>query len=415
MRSILFSLILLVGVLSAQSQLYEDAYRKAMADGKVSKDEREMLDLLQKSLGLEEDEILEIQRRVAGTTEVSIGLSRTGRRRVIAQNMLYGNGLYGWALPYVLGVESGSVYAGMQLLAITGGFYFSWQYTKNMDIPLARATFQNAGSGLGLASAYPLVMLIGPDRWEEFDPEAKILLTYMMVSVPVGIGMGDRLYRQWRPSDGQALAITSAGGLASFNALMGHLLVTAEEGPKDEENWLRLNSLLLYGGYLGGSYLGWRQFSNESLTMGDAYFMSLGSLLGSIMGLELVLITEPDYKPLLMTLLLSIDGVTYAAYKLGSGFDLTTGETAIVGLGSFAAYTAFRGITYILDLDQSSKGLMVGDIISYMTGAYLTFRALEPQREIASAHNQSFRLAVSPTILTAGQHPVPALGVNIQF
>ena len=409
-----FYLVFLASFLFAQSEVYENAFREALEDGKISKDEEKMLNSMQKSLGLEEDEVLEIRRRVAGSSETSVGLSRAGRWQVFWRNISYGNILYGFGIPYVLGVKSPNVYAGTQLLAAAGGFYFTWRYTKDMDIPRGRATFQNAGSVLGLASIYPLVMLVGFDNWISFDPDFKIGLTYMMAAVPAGIMLGDRLYRGWQPTDGQALAVIGAGVLSTFHALAAQLLVTPV-APEITENWLRLNSLLVYGGYLGGSYLGWRFISHETLTTGDASFLALGSALGLLTGSRLISITEASYKPAIITMLLSLDAVTYAAYRLGKGYDLTVGETAIVGLGSFAGYAAYRGLTLVVGMDQSGKGLMVGDIISYLAGGYLTFRLINPLNELSAGQRGSLQFSLSPGLWRVDRRLVPGLNASIGF
>ncbi len=407
-------LVFLASFLFAQSEVYESAFREALEDGKISRDEQKMLNSLQKSLGLEEDEVLEIRRRAAGSSETSVGLSRAGRRQVILQNISYGNMLYGFGIPYVLGVESPNVYAGAQLLAAAGGFYFTWRYTKDMDIPRSRATFQSVGSALGLASTYPLVMLVGLDNWISFDPELKIVLTYMMAAVPVGIMLGDRFYRGWQPTDGQALAVIGAGALSTFHAMAAQLLVTPEDAVITEK-WFRLNSFLLYGGYLGGSYLGWRFISHEALTMGDASFLALGSTLGCMAGAQLILITEASYKPAIITMLLSVDAVTYAAHRLGKSYDLTTGETAIVGLGSFAAFAAYRGLTLVMGIDQLGKGMLVGDIISYLAGGYLTFRLINPQKEFSAGQRGSLQFSLSPGLWRVDRRLVPGLNASVGF
>ncbi len=415
MRSAFLSLILFTGFLFAQSSVYEDAYRAAMEDGKVSEDEHKILVSLQKNLGLDEDEVLEIQRQVTGTTGPSTAVSRAGRRLVIAQNMSYGNGLYGWGLPYVLGVESSTVYAGMQLLSFAGGFYLTWQYTKDMDIPTGRAAFQNAGSLLGLASIYPLMTTVGFEKWGQFDPDAKIALTYAMVSVPVGIMAADRLYQRWRPTDGQATAVIGVGALGSIHGFIGHLLATPEDTIINPDNWLRLNSLLTYGGFLGGGYLGWQLFSHELFTTGDAAFISLGALLGFFTGVQLIALADLEFKPGLLTLLVFTDAVTYAAYHLGKGYDLTSGEAGIVSLGSFAAWAAYRGLTLVMDIDQSQKGLQLGDIISYLGGAYFTFRFIDPQREIAATRRGAVQLSLHPRVWPIDGRMVPGISAGVSF
>ncbi|UCH10250.1 MAG: hypothetical protein JSU61_13815 [Fidelibacterota bacterium] len=415
MRRLIPLCFLFSSLIYGQAEIYEDLYRVAFEDGKISPEEQQLLTALQNKLGLEEEEIQEIQRKVLDSRGIAAGRSRAGRRRVIAQNMAYGNGLYGWAVPYVLGIESPTVYTGIQLLAIAGGFYLSWQYTQDMDIPLSRADFQIAGSTLGLWTCYPLVAVVGGKRWFDFDPDGKVILSYAMLSVPLGIRTGDRLYHRWQPSDGQARAVIWAGSMSGLNAVLAHLLFTTEDGPENPESWNRLNSLLVTGAIAGGSYLGWRQFSQDNLTIGDVRFITMGTMLGWITAMELGIILEPEYKPSLALLLASLDGFSYITYHLGRGYDFTSGDVAIIGLGSFAGFTAFRGISLILGMDQSNKLMNGLDIASYLGGAYLTFRYIQPRTEMGIETDLPIELSIGPTFLSNGKQPVPAMGLNLRF
>lgn len=255
--TIILVLLLVSSRLVAQTEVYENAYRAAFADSVITTDEQQILTAIRNTLELEEEVMLEIHRQVAAAPTSEITFSRAGRRAIIAQNMMLANGLYGWGIPYVLGMNNPPVVVGLELLALGGGFYYSWRFTENMDIPRARATFQNTGSLAAMASIYPLMGLVGFDRWKELDPDGKLTVSYLMVSIPLGIIWSDRLYRRWQPSDGQASALVSAGLAASFNAVVGQILLTDDMDDVGED-WLRLNSLLVSGGFLGGGYLGWK-------------------------------------------------------------------------------------------------------------------------------------------------------------
>ena len=60
--------------------------------------------------------------------------------------MLLGNGLYGFGIPFVLGVDDGQLIAASQAFMFGGGFYAAYSYTKNMEIPYGRWQFQSGGS-----------------------------------------------------------------------------------------------------------------------------------------------------------------------------------------------------------------------------------------------------------------------------
>lgn len=414
MRIIWPVLIVMSSLLLAQTEIYRDACIAALEDGHISEEEQRILNSIQKSLDLSEDEVLDIQHQIMSGTAASPGISRAGRRLVIVQNMTLGQTLYGIGIPYLLGVESGSAYAGMQLLAFAGGFYITSQYTREMDLPIARATFQNAGSVLGLTSLYPLVVAVGEERWSDFDPEGKIALTYAMASVPAGIVWGDRLYRRWKPSDGQALAIVEAGALGSLHALGIHLVLTPEDRDLSG-NWRRTNSLLVYGSYVGGMHLGRHLIAGQSLTMGDAYFISLSTGLGVLAGLELIALAEPSPKAAITTLLLTSDIVTLAAFRLAKSHELTTGDAAVIGLGSFAGFASLRGISLIMGMDQTNKALLVADIAGYLGGGYLTFRFIQPQRVLTEKRSNKVKLSLLPNYSRLNNRITVGMNAQLRF
>lgn len=410
-------LIFIGGAAFGQQKVYEDVYREAMADSLVSSDEENLLYSLQLSLGLEEDEVLEIRRQVDVGPAVAASISRTGRRRLIANNMTYGNTLYGVGIPYVLGIDNISVIAGIQMLAFAGGLYFSLQYTKNMDLPVGRANFQIAGAGVGLASLYPLISLVGGERWFDFDPDFKIGTTYMMTAVPLGTIMADRLYRRWQPSDGQSLAVIGGSILGAGHGMISHLIATPDN-PDIDEGWFRLNSLLVSGGFLGGGLAAWRLLDDKSITSGDAYFMGIGLTLGLVNYIELLPILEIEgHRAVLALLLLTVDTHLFGAYALGRPYDMTLGDAAIVSLGALAGNATFRGVTLILGVVQGSKGMLAMDIVTRLAGSYFVFRSLDLRRDGSALGNSkdAVQLSMAPKLLWQGKRPVPGLGVSLRF
>ena len=85
------------------------------------------------------------------SVELDPSLNQEARWRTIYSAMLLGNGLYGWAIPYVFGVSDEETVIASQLLMFGGGFYTSYAYTQNMDLPYGRWQFQNSGAALGLS------------------------------------------------------------------------------------------------------------------------------------------------------------------------------------------------------------------------------------------------------------------------
>ena len=69
---------------------------------------------------------------------VPIELNQEARWRTINSSMAIGNFLYGVGIPYVLGIEESQSLDGFRLLMFGGGFYASYVYTREMELPMGR-------------------------------------------------------------------------------------------------------------------------------------------------------------------------------------------------------------------------------------------------------------------------------------
>lgn len=137
--------------------------------------------------------------------------------------------------------------------------------------------------------------------------------------------------------------------------------------------------------------------------------------MGYITGFQLVLLFEPGFKEGLLLVTAAVDAGIYTALKLGAPYDMTTGETAIISLGSMAAWASFRGITFIMGQDQSAKVLIVGDILARLGGAWFTFHRIEPRRVAHGVRQTTGRLSFSPTVLPSAGGLVPGLSLGIRL
>ncbi len=205
---------------SPSQRIYRQAYEAAMTDSVITPDELQMLKSLQQALGLHEDIIDEAVGEAL--RPLPPGPQQSGRWTLIAQNMGWGMGLYGWGIPHVLDLED-KWYIGGEMLSLGATFYLTWKYTKNIDLPEARSQMQRYGGLVGLRYGWTVSGLLGLDFREEvlysFMP-TKSSVALMMAGVPLGTYLGDRLYRRWTPSTGQAYAL-------SLNGLMTAMLINS--------------------------------------------------------------------------------------------------------------------------------------------------------------------------------------------
>ncbi len=417
MRKRIFILLLFfTGFMQAQEEIFEQSYRKALEDSVISDEEQQMLEVLRKSLKLEKNDVLAIEKRVANTPGLKASGSQEGRWIIATRNMSLGNGLYGWAIPYVLGAEDGTIYLASQSLAFGAGFYITWKYTKTMDIPRSRALFQVTGATLGIGSIWPLMSLVGYENWLQFDNRFKIGLTYMMAAAPAGIWLGDKLYKKWRPSDGQAYTIVQAMSLGFVNGWAVHTLLTPEKFTANSENWFRLDAFITYGSALASGYYANKHVRERSYTRGDALMIGYGSAYGAFVGLKMILLLDiRSYKPGLFTMMTAINGSTFLTDWIIRKTDLTLGEANLIGLGGLAGAAFARGISTLMGINET-KFMDIVDIGASFSGAYLSFKYLHSgDRQSDRGNKSSWGMRITPYLIPGRTSVRPAMNIEVRF
>lgn len=403
--------------LSGQIEIYEKAYQQAFTDSVISADERQLLDGLIQSLEVSSAQVHQIEARL-GKKSLTPSINQEGRWRVTWQNMALGNGLYGFGIPYVLGIQDVRLISGIQLLTFAGGFYATWNYTKKMDLPYARSTFQNTGTALGFTSAYPLVAMIGFDNWARFDPDGKVFVTYQMLAVPTAIWWADRLYRRWEPSNGQATVISRGVSLGAFNTWGLYAILTDFPSIKNWETWIRINSILTYAGSLASGYYTYRFVRNRSYSQGDALFITGGSLLGAITYFELLALLEFDgFRTNMLAIMSTVNGYSYLADRMVKDVDLSFGDARMIGLGTLAGYLTWAGLALILDMDYSSDMARLLDLAAIHAGWYLTYNRILRKHRLnpGKVQQDAFAVQVNPSLIPYGKRWVPALQLKVRF
>ena len=101
------------------NETYRLVYQAAMADSIITPDEQRMLETLQQALGLHRGEVELALDEVTPLQPPS--LQSTGRWTLMAQNMVWGVGLYGWGIPFVLDVQDCKWYSGSEIVSLGGG------------------------------------------------------------------------------------------------------------------------------------------------------------------------------------------------------------------------------------------------------------------------------------------------------
>ncbi|RMF07741.1 MAG: hypothetical protein D6762_07005 [Candidatus Neomarinimicrobiota bacterium] len=416
--------------------LYKKAWQTAASDGKITRDERALLDLLAKSFSIPPDSLrtIEILPDLASAEHKP---DQSGRWPLVLQNMVIGSGLYGWAIPYVLNVMDTKWLPGMEMLSLGGSFYLTYQTTKKMDIPHSRAQMMRYGGLAGLRYGFGINTVFDLYESTATENSRKGWAYILMASVPAGMYIGDRLYKKLHPTNGQAWMLTgwtAVGGISMrilanfFDPDPGY---GVESVTQTEAEWRQLDrekqtrnrthtALELLVGYPAGFWVGKQLTMQKNYSFGDALMLYQGYAFGffNTMALQSLLFNEGTEKNwLLVNGIGAVSGILLYDKWIAHD-DFTAGQSILMALGSGSGIMFGFGTAIILDI-QNVKSMMALVLSGYTAGTILTRRILDVKPDGSLTGKEQKKFAVMPTVfpVVSGSKTTwaPGLAVNVEL
>ena len=421
-----------------QKAVYQKAWQVAMQDGKISSEERPLLNILGETQGISSDSSRswEIQWRVPA----SLVLDQSGRWPLVAQNMALGVGLYGWAIPYVLHAEDSRWVVGSEMLSLGSAFYLTYNYTRNRSITHAQTQMMRYGELIGLRYGIGINQLLDLDSGNTdlggSNPET-LWAWVLMASVPAGHFAGEYLFDRYQPSNGQAWAWTLWTGVAGVTARLIHSAVDdapiepdfsyyydeAEQARYDADllSWQKRKTpleLLAYPlGAVGGYYL----TKDKVYSFGDALMLTQGWAYGyfNAMMLQSLLFSDGDEDIFFMNAGFGAVASIFAYDRLIRDQDYSFGQSILMALGSGSGMAFGFGTAVILNIDKKEPMLTLA-LAGYGAGTYLTLKILDPTADGSLSSVERTKVSMMPTVLTRSigngkTAPTLGLGLNISF
>lgn len=453
MKSFLYSLILIFLVALAFSQeadslknrsSYEKAWETAMLDGRISPEERLLMNVLVESLVISVDSTVSWENIWANNysqeTEspaFTRALDQSGRWPLVLQNIAWGTGLYGWGIPYVLDAEDGRWYVGGSMISAGGAFYLTYQYTKNMEMTHARTQMMRYGSLLGFRYGLGINKLLGLN--ESDDGEAKkSWMWVLMASVPAGHYGGEFLHNKFDPSNGQAWAWTMWTGVGGITGRLIHNVL--DERPKepvydwfsypdaawdkyeeDQKTWEKRKTMTELIAYPLGMAAGYYLIQDKQYTFGDALMLMQGWGYGyfNTMMLQSILFEDGDEDVFFLTAGLGAIGGAYLYDRWIKNDDFSFGQSTLMLLGSSSGLAFGFGTAIMLDVTDT-KPMLTLAMAGYGAGTWLTRQIVDVKPDGALAQSSTTKISFSPTAMTVSDPNqklglIPALSLNISF
>ncbi len=447
MKAFLSSLILIAMIGGAFAQeldslkgrsTYQRAWDAAMFDGKITDEERVLMNILVEALVLSVDSsrVWESQWGF----RVDQPLDQSGRWPLVLQNIVIGSALYGWAIPYVLHAEDGRWFVGGEMVSMGAAFYLTYKYTKGMEMSHARTQMMRYGSLVGLRYGVGMNQLF--DLYEGDGEDRETLWAWILMgSVPVGHYGGELLFDKYNPSNGQAWAWTMWTGAAGVTARNLHSVmndrpeepadlwdafgnydeIASSQYDEDMDNWDKRKTITELIAYPAGAWVGYKLVKDKQYTFGDALMLMQGWGFGfyNTMMLQSILFDEGDEDMFFLVSALGAIGSTFAYDYWIKDDDFTFGQATLMLLGSGSGSAFGFGTAILLDVTDKEPMLTMA-LLGYGAGTWLTRQILDTAPDGSLAYSDSRRVTLSPTALVsygANQKPVliPALELNFSF
>ena len=415
-------------------EVYRDAYREALSDGKIDENEARMLKVLENALGLSSAKVLEIDSLVRVTLPVRI--NKDGEWLLFVQNIGWGLGLYGWGLPYLLGFEERGILAG-ELMAPFLAYKLTSRLTRDREMNHARAQLIRWGSTIGFRYA---VFLNKMRDFESDDDEFdELTVTMLMLGVPIGSLAGDWVWRRSKPSTGFAFVMTfwAETGATILNTV--HSVIDTEpvfdfsfdsfdftdhekardRYEREKKSWDRKHNLFSAVGYPLGIWLGHKQFKDRQYSFGDAVLIQSMGVYGWAYGAIFTELIDMDFEDKSAKIIRTAGTVTFPiiADRYMRGKNYSFGQAVLISSGGIAGGLFTAGVLVVLNV-QSDKAYLTALLGGATFGLHYANSRLNVSRESVlttnSVNQKIFTLQPAIVGTSVGTH-IPALSMNILF
>ncbi len=350
------------------------------------------------SLSSKEVDLLraEVARVIREASRQKQRMNQEGRPRLLWNNLGLSLGFYSWAVPMALGVQDGRTLVATSMLTSGASFFVPYWRTRDTEVTNKAAELGIFGSRYGIAHGYGLgFLLLGEDAEDNPRPLAG-------VAIATSVLEGTLLYHYANTSritEGQA---TLAGAFSNTGLALGGGLAYVT-GLTELEDPYRPTAALALAGAGAGFYLGQRWKTANLYTRGDVGVLQTTELLGALVPVTIGVVAEAeDAKPVVLGAMAGSAVGIGVAERLLRGYDVSTGQSWIVALGTAAGGLTTTGLYYLATPDDrlDVKGYMTTMTLGALAGFGFTWYGVRGDTAVQSADNSStspaIRVQVSP-------------------
>ena len=297
---------------------------------------------------------------------VSLREQQEGRTLMIAASTLYGLSLYGPGTGVLLDIESGSQFAGLELLIGGGSFAGALIATKNHRLGAGRSNLILSGSFAGTFYGFGIPVLFESEN-------GKVYFASAMLTTPIGGLIAHRLTDHRWFEKGESYLMTNGGFVGGFYGFAIPYVANIENLEERTQSKIYVASAMI--GVPIGAWTTTKLIYNKPISEGRSHLISFGGLVGSAYANGIVsLLDVESARAYVLASMVGLPTVAYLGYKLTDSGEYTAGRAAVIQIGAFAG--AFFGWGFpLLAEAESHKPYVVASILGSAAGMWFAHRA----------------------------------------
>ena len=298
--------------------------------------------------------------------DVSLKEQQEGRTLLVGAATLYGLSLYGPGTALLLETESGSQFAGLELLIGGGSFAGALAATKNHRLGVGRSNLILSGSFAGTFYGFGLPVL-----FESENPKA--YFASAMLATPIGGLIAHRLTDHRWFKKGESYLMTNGGFVGGFYGFAIPYIANIE----DLEEWTQAKIYVasVMAGVPIGTWITTKLIYDKPISEGRSHLISFGGLVGSAYANGIVSLMDIESsRAYVLASMVGLPTAAYLGYHLTVGGEYTAGRAALIQIGACAGALFGWGFPLLAEA-ESHKPYVVAGILGSAAGMWFAHRA----------------------------------------
>ena len=297
---------------------------------------------------------------------VTLKEQQEGRTLLVGAATLYGLSLYGPGTAILLDIESGSQFAGLELLIGGGSFVGALMATRNHRLGVGRSNLILSGSFAGTLYGFGLPVL-----FESENPKA--YFASAMLATPIGGLIAHRLTDHRWFKKGESYLMTNGGFVGGLYGFAIPYIANIEE--LEDETQAKIYVASMMAGVPIGTWATTKLIYDKPISEGRSHLISFGGLVGSAYASGIVSLLDIESpRPYVLASMLGLPASAYLGYQLTTGGEYTAGRAALIQIGAYAGALFGNGAVLITEA-ESHKPYVVAGILGSAAGMWLAHRA----------------------------------------